>query len=190
MKREKITTRDLVFTGMMTAVLSVLSILEIPMPTGVPITLQTFSVALCGYVLGWRLGAVSALLYLLLGAAGVPVYSGMHAGLGILIGPTGGFIFGFIPMAAACGLGAVKGFRGRSAVCGLLGLTVCHLLGAAQFTVVMETTFGQALLLVSLPYLVKDVLSVVGAGLIAASIRKALPYISRKSYKQPGNKNI
>lgn len=100
---------------MFAAVLAVMSQIAIPMPSGVPMTLQTFAVALAGAVLGWKLGALSALVYLLLGAAGVPVFSGMSGGLGVLLGKTGGFIFGFIFMALLCGLGAAqknKGIRG------------------------------------------------------------------------------
>lgn len=59
---------------------------------------------ICGYVLGWKLSASSA-LYLILGAIGVPVYAGMSGGFGALLGPAGGFIFGFIPMAMLCGAG-------------------------------------------------------------------------------------
>ena len=104
MKKSKLTTKQIVLTGMMTAVLAVLSIVTIPLPTGVPVTLQTFAMAFCGYVLGWKLGGASSALYLILGAIGVPVYAGMSGGFGALLGPAGGFIFGFIPMAMLCEL--------------------------------------------------------------------------------------
>lgn len=60
------------------------------MPTGVPITLQTFAMALCGYVLGWQLGISATLLYIVLGTVGVPIFAGMSAGPGVLFGYTGG----------------------------------------------------------------------------------------------------
>ena len=167
-------TRRTILAGMMAAVLSVLSILQIPMPSGVPITLQTFAVALCGYVLGPSLGAIAALIYLLLGAVGVPVYSGMTGGPGILFGMTGGFIWGFVPMAALCGIGMRKGLNWTSFVCGLAGLASCHVLGFLWFAHVMGMGIGESFLLVSVPYLVKDVLSVVGAALIAVALKKAL----------------
>ena len=84
MKKSKLTTKQIVLTGMMTAVLAVLSIVTIPLPTGVPVTLQTFAMAFCGYVLGWKLGGASSALYLILGAIGVPVYAGMSGGFGAL----------------------------------------------------------------------------------------------------------
>ena len=95
-EKMKISTKTIVTVGMFTAVLAVLSILQIPMPTGVPITLQTFAMALCGYVLGWQSGVAATLLYIVLGTVGVPIFAGMSAGPGVLFGYTGGFIFGII----------------------------------------------------------------------------------------------
>ena len=105
MKEHSFSTATITTIGMFTAVLAVLSILQIPMPSGVPITLQTFAVALCGYVLGRKNGTLCVLLYLLLGFAGVPVFTGMTAGIGKLVGYTGGFLYGFLFLAFFCGLG-------------------------------------------------------------------------------------
>ena len=103
-EKMKISTKTIVTVGMFTAVLAVLSILQIPMPTGVPITLQTFAMALCGYVLGWQSGVAATLLYIVLGTVGVPIFAGMSAGPGVLFGYTGGFIFGFIFLTLLCGI--------------------------------------------------------------------------------------
>ena len=89
--KKQLSTKSIILVGMFAAVLAVMSQVAIPMPSGVPMTLQTFAVALAGAVLGWKLGALSALVYLLLGAAGVPVFSGMSGGLGVLLGKTGLF---------------------------------------------------------------------------------------------------
>lgn len=162
----------LVLTGMMTAVLCVLSIIQIPMPTGVPITLQTFAVALCGYVLGSKKGAIAAALYMLIGLIGIPVYAGMTAGPGILFGMTGGFIFGFIGMALLCGI-EVNHKVPRIAF-GAAGLFFCHLLGGIQFSLVTGTGAVESFLIASAPYLVKDALSVAGAYLISLAVKKAI----------------
>ena len=66
--------------AMFTAVVAVLSQIAIPMPSGVPVTLQTLAVALCGYVLGSKKGAVSLLVYALLGAVGAPVFANFKGG--------------------------------------------------------------------------------------------------------------
>ena len=170
-------TKKMVLTAMMCAVLCVLSVLQIPMPSGVPITLQTFAVALCGYVLGQTYGAISAMLYLLIGFIGIPVYAGFKAGPSALFGVTGGFIFGFILLAFFCGLGKKKS-RGfgffLSIILGIIGLACCHTLGAIQFSYVAHQTILQSFLLVSVPYIVKDVLSIIGAKVASLAINKAL----------------
>ena len=168
MKKSKLTTKQIVLTGMMTAVLAVLSIVTIPLPTGVPVTLQTFAMAFCGYVLGWKLGGASSALYLILGAIGV------SGGFGALLGPAGGFIFGFIPMAMLCGAGIKKGFPGKPFVLGIAGLAVCHAAGVVQFSIVTGNTIPASFLAVSVPYIVKDVISVVVAEILGAAVRKAL----------------
>lgn len=175
-KANNIKIQAIVLTGMMTAVLCVLSIIQIPMPTGVPITLQTFAVALCGYVLGAKKGAVAAALYLLMGLIGIPVYSGFAAGPGILFGMTGGFIFGFILMALICGLEA--GNKVLKIVLGVSGLACCHLCGVIQFSIVTGTGVFKSFLLVSVPYLIKDLLSVAGAYLISIPVKKAMTNVT------------
>ena len=159
MKKSKLTTKQIVLTGMMTAVLAVLSIVTIPLPTGVPVTLQTFAMAFCGYVLGWKLGGASSALYLILGAIGVPVYAGMSGGFGALLGPAGGF---------------KKGFPGKPFVLGIAGLAVCHAFGVVQFSIVTGNTIPASFLAVSVPYIVKDVISVVVAEILGVAVRKAL----------------
>lgn len=96
-------TRNMVLIAIFAAILAVLSQLSIPLPTGVPATLQTLAVALLGFVLGGWSSAASVILYIFLGAIGLPVFAGFKGGFAALFGPTGGFIFGFIPLALLCG---------------------------------------------------------------------------------------
>ena len=98
---------DMVFTAMFTAVIAVCSIISIPVGE-VPITLQTFAVCISAALLGWKRGTLSVLIYILLGAVGVPVFGGMTGGLGVLAGPTGGYIIGFLPAAVIIGLAAER----------------------------------------------------------------------------------
>ncbi len=170
----KISTKTIVMIGMFTAVLGVLSILQIPMPSGVPITLQTFAMAVCGYVLGWKKGTASTAIYILLGTVGVPIFAGMSAGPSVLVGYTGGFIWGFLFLTLLCGVGGAQKNPVISVVLGIAGLAICHLLGVIQYAVVASTTFTASFLLVSVPYLIKDVISVVGAYAVGLAVRKAL----------------
>lgn len=173
-KETKIATKEIVCAGMFAAILAVLSQISIPMPSGVPVTLQTFAVALTGVVLAWKLGTVSTLVYILLGAIGVPVFSGFSGGLHILVSYTGGFIWGFIVMTLLCGVGIMMKNKVYGVLLGMAGLAVCHLFGTIQFMIVMQMGFLESFLLASAPYLIKDVISVILAYIIGAQIRVRL----------------
>lgn len=151
------------------ACLCALSQVSVPMPSGVPVTLQTFAVALCAGILGSGRGAVCVLVYLALGAAGLPVFAGFSGGFAKFAGPTGGFLIGFIPMAALCGV--KKHFWLAFA-----GLAVCHAYGAAHFALVAGTSYWKAILTVSAPYIIKDVLSVVLGMLLSRKVAGLLRY--------------
>lgn len=95
--------RSLAAVALMAAVISALAFITVPLGP-VPLTGQSFGVMLAGALLGPRLGAVSVLAYLLLGLVGLPVFAGGNAGLGVLFGPTGGYLWGFVAGAAVIGL--------------------------------------------------------------------------------------
>ena len=168
----KMTTRQRTTAALMTALLAVLSQIAIPMPSGVPITLQTFAVALTGYMLGAKLGALAASLYVLLGALGLPIFSGARGGFSVMLGPTGGFIFGFIAMAALCGLSLTREKYGRAIGFSLLGLAACHLLGVLQFSIVTGNSLLRGAMVASVPYLIKDAISLIAAWYLARVIRR------------------
>ena len=82
----RISTRDLAFAGMIAAILAIISQISVPMPTGVPITIQVFGITLIGVAFGWRLGLYGSLVYILLGAVGLPIF----ANIGLAINETAG----------------------------------------------------------------------------------------------------
>ena len=96
-------TYAMAVTALMTAVTCIVAPLSIPIGP-VPISLTNFAIYLSLYILGWKKGTVSYLLYLLLGLVGLPVFSGFSGGIAKLAGPTGGYIIGFIPMAIIAGI--------------------------------------------------------------------------------------
>ncbi len=177
MKKNILSTPSIALIGMFTAVIAVLSILQIPMPSGVPITLQTFAVALCGYVLGRGRGTLSVALYLFLGFVGVPVFTGMTGGIGRLFGYTGGFLYGFLFLSFLCGAGIQTKSRTAALSFGIAGLLACHALGFLHYALVAGSGLLQAFLIVSLPYLPKDILSVIGAYLASLALRRSLGQI-------------
>jgi biotin transport system substrate-specific component len=87
---QRISTQNLVLVGMFAAVMAVISQISLPMPTGVPITIQVFGIALIGTVLGWKLGGLATIVYILLGAIGLPVFSSFRGGVQVLAGMAGG----------------------------------------------------------------------------------------------------
>lgn len=165
-------TITIVTCAVLAAVLSVSAQVSIPLPSGIPVTLQTFAVALCASLGGLFAGTVSVLVYILLGSFGLPVFSSFRGGLSIVLGPTGGFIIGFLPFAVLCGLD-IKNRFAKTAV-SVSGLLICHLLGIIQYAVLSKTGFVQSMMIVSLPFIVKDIISVAAAQALAISIKKAL----------------
>ena len=145
---------------------------QISIPTaGVPITLQIMVVAFTGYFLGVKRGCIAMVVYILLGIVGVPVFSGLQGGLGVLISYTGGFIFGFIPLTALCGIGIGR----RSKIfLGIVGLFLCHFLGTLQYMLLSQLGFFAAIAVVSLPFLVKDILLIISAYLISEIVKKKI----------------
>ena len=88
--RSGFSIQDICSVAIMAALTAVMAQISIPMPMGVPMTMQTFAVTLAGVILGSKRGAVSMVVYLLIGSVGVPVFSNMGGGVQYLIGPTGG----------------------------------------------------------------------------------------------------
>lgn len=167
----KIKTIDLVQIALFAAIIAILSQISIPTPFGVPVTLQTFGAALCGYFLGAKKGTGALLVWIAVGAVGVPVFAGFKGGFAALLGVTGGFIYGFIPLVLLCGI-ELKQKPLRIAL-GATGILACHLCGAVQYALLMGIDFLQSVLTVSVPYLIKDMVSIVLAYFGAIAIKSA-----------------
>lgn len=162
-------TKDITYIAIFSAIISILSIISIPTPWGVPFTLQTFAISLAGFVLGKKYGTLSVITYLLLGAIGLPVFSGLSGGISKFVSVTGGFLFGFIFLAFLCGT--------KKIYYSILGLLICHLLGVIQFNLLTKTNFINSISIVSLPYLIKDLLSIFLAYIINKKMKLNKKYI-------------
>lgn len=166
---KKLNTREMVLIAVFSAVIAVFSQVSIPFPSGIPITLQTFIIALAGYCFGSINGSATVLVYVALGIIGIPVFSGFKGGLGAVFDITGGFIIGFIPMAFLCGIPAEKRFL--RLLYGFIGVCTCHLIGILWFSV-YSADIVNAFITSSLPFLFKDFISVSAAELISDKIKK------------------
>ena len=175
----------IVLCALMTALTVILTQIAVPTPFGIPLTLQTFAVCLCGFVLGVRYGTASMLLYVLMGAIGLPVFFGFHGGISCIIAePTGGFILGFIPLATLCGLKNhlyySKHGRILSLTFGIIGIIICHICGILLYSAISHIPFLAGAAVVSLPFIAKDVISCVLAYFISGKIIYSL---NKNGYK-------
>jgi biotin transport system substrate-specific component len=141
--------------------------LRIPLPfTPVPITGQTFAVLLVGASLGSRRGAASLALYILLGSLGLPLFAGGASGLSVLLGPTGGYLVGFVVAAFLVGMMAARGLDRHvpgALLAFLAGEIVIYLFGVAWLSVYLG--IWPAIVAGFLPFLVGDAIKLVAAGL-------------------------
>ena len=100
----KLTTREIILCGLFAALVSIFAQISIPLPfTTVPLTLQIFGIAITGLILGSKCAFISTLIYLILGGIGVPVFAQFSAGIGVLFGPTGGYLLAYPLMAFIIG---------------------------------------------------------------------------------------
>lgn len=158
-------TYDMVYIAVFAVLIAICSWISIP--TTVPFTLQTFAVFLAVGVLGGKRGSLSVLIYILLGAVGIPVFAGFSGGFGILLGSTGGYIIGFLFSALLMwGMEALLGKKtwvlGLSMV---LGLIVCYAIGTVWFMAVYTKNSGPIGLVAVLswcviPFIIPDLIKI------------------------------
>ena len=173
-------TRDLSYMAIAAALLTVCSWLSIP--AAVPFTLQTFALFCALNLLGGRRGTIAVLVYLLLGAVGLPVFSGFRSGFGALFGPTGGFLTGFLLTGLVGWLFEQFPRHGLPVriIAMLIGLLLCYAFGTAWFMVVYARTNGaitlsRALGLCVFPFIIPDLLKLAFAILLSERLKRHIP---------------
>lgn len=173
--KSKAALLDLVFVALFAAVMTVCAQIQIPFGE-VPFTLQTLGVFIAASLLGWKRGTLSVIVYVLLGLAGVPVFAGFSGGIGVLFGPTGGYIIGFIFTALIVGLMTEK--LGKKLwveiVSMILGLAVCYAFGTVWFMFQMKTGLVESLLLCVVPYLIADALKIAFSAVLVNRLDKVI----------------
>lgn len=179
-KQHKTNTTDLVYMAVCAALMAICSWISIP--TAVPFTLQTFAVFLTVGLLGGKRGTLAVLVYILLGAVGLPVFSGFKGGIGALLGTTGGYIAGFILSAFI--MWAMEHFLGRKtwtlALSMILGLIALYGVGTAWFMIVYMQNGTTVSLLTVLgwcvfPFILPDLIKISLALALSSRLRNRLP---------------
>jgi len=174
----KMATKDIILTGMFAAILAVISQISIPMPSGVPITIQVFGVALVGVVLGWKFGLLATLVYIFIGAIGIPVFSNFTGGLGILTGVSGGYIIAWPILAGLCGIRFNRLSKMKNTaltiLLSLIGLAAVEIIGGIQWSFLSGMTLPAVFTYSMVAFVPKDILITVLAVIVGNQIRRPL----------------
>ncbi len=170
-------TKNMAYASLCTAFLAVCAFISIPSP--VPFSMQTFGLFFVLLLLGGKWGSVSVLLYIALGIIGVPVFSGFNSGIGVLFGPTGGFVVGFLGVCAVYWLTEriLPQKKYLRAVFLALGMAVCYVSGTAFYMLWCADrgeTIGvlSAITICVLPYIIPDILKLLLAIVFAPKIKR------------------
>ncbi len=169
--------KEMTLTGVITALFCICGPLAVPLPVSpVPISLTNLVIYLALYILGMRRSLISYLLYLLIGFIGVPVFSGFTGGPAKLLGPTGGYLAGFILLVLIGGLAIDRRTANRwICLAGMvLGTAVCYLFGTLWLARQAQMPFAGALAAGVIPFIPGDVCKMAAAMLIGPEIRKRL----------------
>jgi len=161
----------------------------IPMPLLVPMTLQTLAIALAGVMLGAKKSTIATLLYVLVGATGVPVFAGFTGGIGAVLGPTGGFIMSFPLLALAAGIGTEKNELTKKAnnsktfihnlhiplwIGITSGIIINYVFGVIYFSIFTSNDLITSFMACVLFFIPTDILKIVIAGLMGIKMRKII----------------
>ena len=175
--KSKMSVRDICYAGLFAAVIAVMAQISIPMPLGVPMTMQTFAITLAAVVLGAKLSALSSLIYLILGAVGIPVLANFSGGFDKFVGPTGGFLISFPLMAFIIGWGAEhrKDFKGAYVLALIVGTLVNYVVGVALFCVVTNGSVAAGITACVLPFIPTAIIKAVLASIIGFGVKNRIP---------------
>lgn len=172
----KLNTKTMALISVMTAVICILGPLSLAIPISpVPISLGTFAIYLTGYVLGMRKGTISCLIYLLIGFVGIPVFTAFSGGPAKLLGPTGGYLVGYIFLILICGFASDRTNKILLCFLGMiLGTAVLYLFGTIWLAYQASMTFGEALMAGVIPFIPGDFAKIVIVLIVGPQIKKQL----------------
>lgn len=167
--------RTMIVSALFAAIIGILAQITIPLPL-VPITGQTLAIGLVGTILGSRHGTLTVLLYLIIGAIGIPIFAQLSGGIGILVGPTGGFLIGFIPAAFIIGYYLEKtSFTVRNAViANIIGTLITLIFGTIWLKIIAQLSWGAAFVGGFAPFIIVGFMKAFLAAWIGIIVRNRL----------------
>ncbi|MCR5835297.1 MAG: biotin transporter BioY [Lachnospiraceae bacterium] len=176
-EKQLFTAKDITLIAMFAAFIAVCSYISIPLGP-VPFTLQTFAVFVVAAILGTKRGTLTVIIYILVGAIGIPVFNGA-GGVGVLAGSTGGYILGFILTALTVGLMndyiKLKNHGARMALMAgsmLIGDVLCFIVGTIHFMNLTEMNLATSLSYCVIPFIIPDIAKIIVATIFVDRVKK------------------
>ncbi len=169
--------KEIAYIAVSVALIAVCAWISVPV-LQVPYTFQTFAVPLVGGLLGWKRGGIAVAVYILMGLAGIPVFSGFNAGPAALFGVTGGYIIGFLFAVVISGLFKLIPLKNKWGRCALfyganvLGMAVCYIFGTAWFAAMYHCSAAYALAVCVVPYLIADAVKLAAAAILTVRMER------------------
>ena len=173
--QKRFSVRDLSYISLFATLIAVSGYISIPLPfSTVPVTAQTLAVMLAGSLLPAGHAAASIIVFLFMGAVGIPVFSGGAAGLGIIMGKTGGYLVGFLAGGIIISLlkGKKSGFMRLLLANSIGGIFVVYLFGVLWLNYVTGIGISKAVIFGALPFIPGDIVKIIVAALLTIRLRK------------------
>lgn len=176
MNKSALSTKDLCMISLWTAVIAVMAQIAIPMPMGVPMTMQTFAITLAAIVLGAKKGAIAASIYVLLGAIGLPVFANFSGGLHSVVGATGGFIISFPIMAFIIGWGVEykDRIKGVFIVAIIMGTIINYAIGVLVFCLITGSSVMAGITACVIPFIPTAIIKGIVGGILGVKMRERM----------------
>lgn len=174
-----LTVREMTYIAIFTAIMVVTAFIQIPLPfTPVPITLQTMTVMLAGLLLKPKEAGLSLIVYVLLGAIGLPVFAGGQGGFSIIVGPTGGYLVSWIPAAWLVSTLKGKSFNYVRAILSAFigGILLVYLIGVPWLAMSTGMDLSKAVAVGAMPFIAGDIFKLAIAVILATALNKRLKY--------------
>ena len=167
-------TKKMIVAALMAAVMCILAPISIPVSGGIGISLGVFVILLMAYLLEFPMCIASCIVYLIMGFIGLPVFAGYQGGLGVLMGPSGGFLIGYILLVSIAGSFSLifKGKRILFAVGAFVGLLLCYLLGILWYMHIMKVGFIASVMVCVVPFIAFDIIKILLVSMIGPIIKK------------------
>lgn len=168
------TTKEMIVSAIFAAVISAFSVMSIPVGP-VSITMGVFGILLASLILPTAQSILSVLIFIMCGAVGIPVFSGMRGGIGVLLGETGGYIWSYLFMTAFCSLACrkTKKMQTKFFAC-VFSVIICYVFGTLQFSFLTGRSIEESFVLCVIPFIPFDIAKIIFACVLSEKIKKRI----------------